>query len=208
MLLRIRLCFHFQPPVFLIETRCTSAPIRTAEKQFCHAPNSFVMHQFAHELSMVQAIHFVLGAPGAPVLLSFLPPNQVSASKMLLKRWSSAMPLSLRTSARWCPDFDQAKGFGRKAQQLFRIFSNGCVPTLVFLPCAGGHTVFDGEVQLHTSWNMALLTKLPLEDDGLPPRPPGFTSTKQHPQWPRSWLPPSSKRPSTSMPKSSFSLVY
>ena len=36
----------------------------------------------------------------------FPPPNQVSASRM---RWSSAMLLSLRTSAQWCPSFDQTE---------------------------------------------------------------------------------------------------
>ena len=46
-----------------------------------------------------------------------------------LVRWSSAMPLSSRTSARWCPDFGQAKGFGRRAQHFSENFSNGCTDT-------------------------------------------------------------------------------
>ena len=77
--------------------------------------------------------------PGKPFLCSehpapqccclFPPPKQVSDSRMLLKWWSSAMPLSSRTSKQWCPNSDQAKGFGRKAQLLFQIFAKLCIRT-------------------------------------------------------------------------------
>ena len=101
---------------------------------------------------MVQAIHFVLGAPGAPVLLS-LPTTKsgqrlqdaaeaVVISDATVIAYISAVVPRLRPGERLWP---------QSAASFFLIFSNGFAPTLVFPPSAGGNTLFDGEVPLHTS---------------------------------------------------------
>ena len=52
----------------------------------------------------------------------FLPPNQVNASRTPRKQRSVAMVLSLRTSAQWCPGFDQRTALAAKRSFVFRFF--------------------------------------------------------------------------------------
>ena len=170
-----------KPSPCMGHTRCAVLPLV--------AIHAFLRTQ---ELLMVQASHFVLGAPGVWCCSHFLPPNQVSASKTPQKRRSS-----VRTSAQWCPSFDQANGFGRKAQLRFQILFN--VPTLVCLPSAGGHTHCDVEGSQRTFWNTARQTAIRRRWPST--KLPGFTSTRQCPRWRRPRSPPFNKRPSTNMPK-------
>ena len=117
----------------------------------CHA---FLRTQ---ELLMVQASHFVLGVRNAPVLLT-LPTSkpgqrlqdEVVISDATVVAYIRAVVPKLRQGGRLWP----------QSAASFSYFSNDCVPTLVFLPSAGGHTHCDVEGPQRTFWNAARWTKL------------------------------------------------
>ena len=101
---------------------------------------------------MVQASHFVLGAPGATVLLSLL----TTKSGQRLQDAPEAVVISDATVIAYIravvPKIDQAKGFGRKAQLLSQIFqttvyqySSSCPELEAILTATWrGHSALDG----------------------------------------------------------------